>query len=57
MDINELRNKVNEKRRQKGLVPLSPHRFVRTISVMQLDNKILVNNGDAEVVRDKSQDV
>ena len=49
MDIKELYTKVNSKRQNAGLNKVSEARWVEDISVLELQGKIVNNNGQVEV--------
>lgn len=50
MDINVLRDRVNEKRKGLELPKLSRQRFLRIISIMQNNGQLIITNGEVILV-------
>jgi hypothetical protein len=53
MHIKILHDKINKQREQKGLSPLSEVEFTAQISVLQLNGKIKVENGEVKSTQEK----
>lgn len=49
MDIKELYTQVNAKRQNAGLSKISEVRWVEEMSVLEIQNKLVNNNGQLEV--------
>jgi len=50
MHLKELLAQVNDKVKQKGYPPLKEHQFLKMITVMQLEGKVKLENGEVEKV-------
>ena len=55
MNIKELHQHINSRREKLGKPPISKRKFLREISVMHLDGKIKVENGEVKLVKEKEK--
>ena len=52
MDINELHKKINEKRQEQGLPKISTSRFIKAISKMHVNGKVVTKYGEVKPTGD-----
>lgn len=53
MNVNELHKHVNDLREKRGLPSLSKKKFLRDITIMHLEGKITVENGEVKSAKEK----
>jgi hypothetical protein len=53
MHIKQLHQHINNQREKSGLPPISKKKFLREITIMHLDGKINIENGEVKLIEAK----